>query len=222
LVRVLLLSPSPPRLTSSRGRANAIHRCGSGLRLPHLQAANPLGVDRPDAASPNSTGPLTRASRARGGMNDVPVLPAPMRPRLSPARAPATVLRARTVRPAGSRRGRPCGRSRVATARPDDARSMPPFGVGRSTPGVNPGGLHEWATARRRRIGLSAAGLRHTPHNSGPGRPATASIDAAESRLNRPAHPSQVPTEAQRHPWGTRNGLHVREALRNEVREEPP
>lgn len=129
-------SPSPPRLTSSRGRANAFHRRGSGLRLPHLQAANPLGVDRPDAASPNSTGPLSRASRARGGMNDVPVLPAPMRPRLSPARAPATLLRARTVRPAGSRRGRPCGRSRVATARPDDARSMPPFGVGRSTPGV--------------------------------------------------------------------------------------
>ena len=111
VVRGLLLSHVPPgfrvspaflpRLTRVAGRGTHArpppvdrprHGCrGSSSRS--LQAANPLGVDRPDAASPNTTGP-------RGGrVGTVP-------DRMGVAPVSAAALRARTVRPAAYARGR--------------------------------------------------------------------------------------------------------------------
>src|SRR4051812_14953243 len=87
------------------------------------------------------------------------------RPRLSPAKAPALFCGpVRFVRPA------------LAACVLSDARGsllpgqmmlvqLPPFGVGRSTPVVDPGGHHVWAAAQRRRIGFSVT----DPRNAGAG-----------------------------------------------------
>jgi hypothetical protein len=136
-----------------------------------LQAATPLGVDRPDAASANTTGPLVLAGAALAATRR-------LSPPAAPRVAPALVCRpVRFVRP--SRRG-PL-RSRDTLYRPDDARknaslrrrpvprsaSVPGAGLQRNHPGVAfvPGAQWLRRSCRLRPAALATGPLTATrPH----------------------------------------------------------
>src|SRR5688500_15864511 len=120
----------------ARGRLPAAGATGTRVPWGHkivrsLQAATPLGVDRPDAASANSTGPLLggrrRTRHVRGTVAPLPHRTS--RPRWSAG-------------PYGSSGRRAAGsfESRDTLHRPDDARKNSLLSASaRSTLGVIPG-----------------------------------------------------------------------------------
>lgn len=108
--------------------------------------------------------------------------------------------------------------ARVIDAQPDDARSTPPFGVGRSTLGVrSPAPFNAWAAAEHRRIRLSC------PRNCG-GRDARPCPPSTRAEADLTALPirRRFPRRPGRLTWETWDGLHLEVARCNEVREEPP
>jgi len=163
-------------------------------------------------------GPWVWAGRRRGSVS-TQAPPAP-----SVSLVPSRTSRHCSAGPYGSS-GRLSARPsfdkpRVPSALPDDARSLPPFGVGRPTLGALPCGPqrigHTLAPSDQvflepsgvRRLAPLVAGPRcpsshhraafvTPPATAGRGRSAMPSIDAGGSRLNRPAYPPQVPAGAR-------------------------
>jgi hypothetical protein len=186
-------------------------RAATGTRVPagpqdvrSLQAATPLGVDRPDAASANTTGPLVVAGAALAARHGA-IAPA------RTARRARAGLQARTVRPAVAPRG---SSPRGTLRRPDDAREdhsfrRRPVPRSASFPGrvfnaITPGRLMFLEPSGS--AGLSVSGSaprwplgRFAPRPLvGNGRSAMPSIGAGSGRLNRPARPPQVAARHQR------------------------